>query len=228
MNSDIKELIHFSKRKLIKIILSQAELIESQSRLSAIQQRQLENQDELIKTQQKQIDNLELLVKTLQTEIRALQKNSSNSSKPPSSDMGDSFKKNQSLRQKSDKKSGGQNGHIGSNRNQTDTPDKIIICRPNKCECCGKDLSKQKGKVISKRQEVDIPPIKPESIEYQQEEIKCTCGHCNKGEFPKHIASPMQIGQNLKSFIVYLNISHYIPFKRLKQLIKDLLNIPVS
>jgi len=158
---------------------------------------------------------------------RQLGKTSSNSSKPPSSD---NFppKKNQSLREKSDKKSGGQNGHNGSTRNQTNTPDKIISCRPNKCEHCGKDLSKRKGEIISKRQEVDIPPVKPVITEYQQEEVKCTCGHCNKGEFPEHIKAPMQIGQNLKAFIVYLNTCHYLPYERLVHLIRDLLNMPLS
>src|SRR4030043_329014 len=158
---------------------------------------------------------------------KQLQKNSSNSSKPPSSD---NFppKKNQSLRERSGKKSGGQNGHNGNTRNQTNTPDKIISCRPNRCEHCGKDLSKHKGKIISRRQQADIPPIKPEITEYQQEEVECSCGHKNKGQFPDHINAPMQIGQNLKSFIVYLSTCHYLPYERLTQLIKDILNMPLS
>src|SRR4030042_1030569 len=125
------------------------------------------------------------IVDKLNSEIQALKKNSSNSSKPPSSDNF-SPKKNQSLRERSGKKSGGQNGHNGSTRNQTNTPDKIISCRPNRC------------------------------------------GHKNKGQFPDHITAPMQIGQNLKSFIVYLSTCHYLPYQRLTQLIKDILNIPLS
>src|SRR4030043_57622 len=63
---------------------------------------------------------------------KQLQKNSSNSSKPPSSD---NFppKKNQTLRERSGKKSDGKHGHNGNTRNQTNTPDKIISCRPNRC-----------------------------------------------------------------------------------------------
>src|SRR4030042_5524588 len=162
------------------------------------------------------------IVDKLNSEIQALKKNSSNSSKPPSSDNF-SPKKNQSLRERSGKKSGGQNGHNGSTRNQTNTPDKIISCSPKRCEHCGKDLSKNKGKIISKKQEVDIPPIKPEITEYQQEEVECSCGHKNKGQFPDHITAPIQIGQSLKSFIVYLSTCHYLPYQRLTQLIKDIL-----
>src|SRR4030042_6650172 len=168
------------------------------------------------------------IIKELQAEINALKKDSSNSSKPPSSDINNIPKKNQSLRQKSDRKSGGQNGHKGITRGQSDHPDKIVSLKPLKCAHCGKDLSNIHGKIIARKQEIDIPPIKPEITEYQQEEIKCTCGHCNKGEFPEHIKSPMQIGQNLKSFIVYLNTAHYLPYKRLTQLVKDLLNFHLN
>lgn len=187
-NKETNNFIKFSKRKLIEMILSQMELIEKQ---------------------QKQIESFEAIIRTLQAEIQALKKDSSNSSKPPSSDINSNSKKNQSLRQKSDRKSGGQSGHKGINREQSNKPDKIVCLRPDKCANCGKDLSEQKGIITAIRQEIDIPPIKSETTEYQQEEIKCICGYCNKGQFPEHINAPMQIGQNLKSFIVYLNASHY-------------------
>jgi len=179
----------------------------------------------IIITQSGMIEQLNDKVKELENQLN---KDSSNSSKPPSSDSNFSIKKNQSLRQKSGKKSGGQKGHKGANRKQVSKPDETISCRPNKCSNCGKDLSNKQGKIIAKRQEADIPPIKPIIIEFQQEEIKCSCGHCNKGEFPDHIKSPFQLGQNLKSFIVYLNTAHYIPYKRLSQMVDDLLNIRIS
>lgn len=208
----IKNLIKLSKRKLIKMIFLQAELADNQ---------------------QKQIDNLKLLIKNLskeiqilQIEIQTLKKDSSNSSKPPSSDPNP--QKNQSLRQPSDKKSGGQKGHAGITRKQTAFPDKTVACKPDKCSECGKDLTNQTGNLIASRQEIDIPRIKPITTEYQQEEIICSCGHCNRGNFPDHINSQLQIGQNLRSFIVYLNTSHHIPFNRLTQIIDDILNIKIS
>lgn len=179
-------------------------------------------QSETIEQLRCENNHLENRITELENQFK---KDSSNSSKPPSVDFP---KKNQSLRQPSDKKSGGQKGHRGITRKQIKDPDKIISCKPNKCFHCGKDLSNQKGKIISKRQEADIPPIKPIITEYQQEEIKCSCGYCNKGEFPNHIKSRLQLGQNLKSFIVYLNTAHHIPYKRLSQIIDDLLNIRVS
>lgn len=179
----------------------------------------------IILTQSGMIEQLTDKVKELENQLN---KDSSNSSKPPSSDNNFSVKKNQSLRQSSGKKSGGQIGHRGTNRKQVRKPDKVIPLRPGNCSHCGKDLSNQQGKIIAKRQEADIPPVRPIITEFQQEEIKCSCGHCNKGEFPDHIKSPFQLGQNLKSFIVYLNTTHYIPYKRLSQMVDDLLNIRIS
>ena len=58
-------------------------------------------------------------------------KDSHNSSKPPSTDG--YAKKTRSLRQKSGKKPGGQEGHAGSRRHFVQMPDEIIIVRPAKC-----------------------------------------------------------------------------------------------
>ena len=60
-------------------------------------------------------------------------KNSKNSSKPPSSDG--YAKKPTSLRGKSGKKQGGQEGHEGSNLAQR-KPDRIVGCMPAKCKNC--------------------------------------------------------------------------------------------
>ena len=176
MNSlNQNNLLNFEKKHLVEIIIAQSEIIE-----------QLESKN----------NHLESRITELENQFK---KDSSNSSKPPAADF---QKKNQSLRQLSDKKSGGQKGHQGTTRKQTKNPDKIISLKPKKCSHWGKDLEGQIGQVIAKRQEIDIPPIKPIITEYQQEEIKCSCGHCNKGEFPDHIKSRFQLGQNLKSFRV--------------------------
>ncbi|MGL6063489.1 MAG: DUF6444 domain-containing protein [Fusobacteriaceae bacterium] len=62
-----------------------------------------------------------------------LNMNSSNSSKPPSTD---DFKKTKSLREKSNKSSGGQIGHKGSTLNKVLEPDSIIELAHDSCEHC--------------------------------------------------------------------------------------------
>ena len=178
--------------------------------------------------QSTRINQLETLVQSLQLEIQALKKDSSNSSKPPSSDMS-KVKKNQSLREKSNKKSGGQNGHKGNCREQTDNPDIIIACSPQTCNGCGYDLSNIAGITTSKRQEADIPPIKLEVTEYRQQSVICPhCQKTNLGQYPEYISGPMQFGINIKSFITYLNIKHKIPYERLTEIFLDMLNVQIS
>lgn len=80
--------------------------------------------------------NSELTAKIteLQQTIKELEekknKNSKNSSKPPSSDG--YAKKPSSLRDKSDKRQGGQEGHDGTNLARR-KPDKVVGCMPSKC-----------------------------------------------------------------------------------------------
>ena len=85
------------------------------------------------------IKQLQIQVQALQVRVGALEaqlaKNSSNSSKPPGSD---GFRKQpKSQRGKSDKKSGGQEGHAGKTRTQIADPDHIEIHTPTSCQGCG-------------------------------------------------------------------------------------------
>lgn len=76
------------------------------------------------------VDALTAQVQILQAEVNRLKtpKNSGNSSLPPSQDM---FRlKNQSLREKSNKKPGGQPGHKGETLLMSSDPDKVIEHKP--------------------------------------------------------------------------------------------------
>lgn len=160
----------------------------------------------------------------LEERLAKLEKTSQNSSKPPSTDGFKAVpKRNQSLRQKSERKPGGQEGHPGKTRQQVETPDEIEVCYPKpECEACGSPLNKDKIQIIEKRQEIEIPEIKPAVKEYQKAWILCQCGHPNQGQFPAHITGSLQIGQRMKSFLIYLNVMQLIPYKRLTLLCRDL------
>lgn len=169
------------------------------------------------------------IINQLQTEIQSLKKDSSNSSKPPSTDTGNKPKFKFFSRKKSDRKKGGQKGHQGKTREQVDNPDKTVVCKPNNCGNCGHDFTDIEGVMVGKRQQADIPPIEIEITEYQQQSVVCPC--ClqkNLGVYPNHITAPMQHGPNVKSFITYLNIKHKIPFDRLTNIFSDMLNMRIS
>jgi len=92
-----------------------------------------------------------------------LNKNSSNSSKPPSTD---GFFKPKSQCQKSDKPVGGQKGHPGHTLQMADNPDHTIIHRVSRCNKCGRSLEETQSTGYERRQVFDLPPIKVEITEH--------------------------------------------------------------
>jgi transposase len=167
----------------------------------------------------------ELTAKVEELEGR-LSKNSSNSSKPPSSD-GYTKPSPKSLRKKSGKKSGGQRGHKGTTLSQVSNPDEIITHRSGKC-CCGLDL--ENGTVLSeeRRQVFDIPTPRVEVIEHIVQTVKCSCGEIHTGTFPEGVTSPTQYGPGVRSLAVYLNQYQHLPYERTCEALRDVFGCSLS
>ena len=154
-------------------------------------------------------------------------KNSNNSSVPPSKDE-NRAKKNQSLRKKSGKKTGGQFGHKGHTLKMVENPDRVIDHIPDICDGCGKSLADHQSQSIVKRQVVEIPPIRPFFVEHRSHSKECACGHINKATFPIGVHSPIQYGSNIEDLIAYLSVGQYMSYKRIASFCKDVLHIPIS
>jgi transposase len=172
----------------------------------------------------------------LQARVAALEKNSTNSSKPPSSDLpgtggGKTTPHQRNSRQPSGRKSGGQLGHRGSTRQLVDNPNTVIVVAPEACGGCGKGFTYiTPEEVIARSQAVDIPPIIPMVTEYQALARTCSCGHTTKASLPAEAGctGTVQIGTNASSLLVYLNSAHHLPYRRLQQVATDLFNLPLS
>jgi len=100
------------------------------------------------------------LKKRIEELEQQLSKNSSNSSKPPSSD-GPAKPKPKSLRKPSDKKSGGQKGHIGHTLEKVEKPDHSVVLPVTECSCCA-DLSHEPVTGFDSRQVFELPEPKLE------------------------------------------------------------------
>lgn len=154
-------------------------------------------------------------------------KNSRNSSIPPSKDENRPLK-TKSLREPSDKKVGGQQGHQGNTLKMTDTPDKVVEYVPDFCCACGSDLQDASVEFVSKRQVVDIPVIKPEYIEHRIFKKQCSCGHSNCSSFPENVNASISYGANAESLVGYLFSRQYMPFYRMKELFNNAFHLPIS
>jgi transposase len=154
-------------------------------------------------------------------------KDSNNSSLPPSKDE-NRPPRTSSLREKSERKVGGQLGHEGKTLEMTETPDEIIEHRTCFCPECGKDVSNLPFELFGKRQVIDIPTIKQIVTEHQVYRCMCTCGKMVESEFPVGVDCPVRYGKNIETLIGYLNVRQYLPFKRLQEMLHDLFAIPIS
>jgi transposase len=154
-------------------------------------------------------------------------RDSRTSSTSPSQDIGRSNR--YSLRTPSDKKSGGQQGHAGHHLQMSETPDEIIDHKPPVCTCCGKNLEEVPCDSYTRRQEIDIPPIRPVYTEHRSHIKTCpSCGAKNKGVFPERITAPIQYGSVVEATIAYLSVYQYIPYKRIVHFFKHLFGLSVS
>ena len=155
---------------------------------------------------------------------RQLGQDSSNSSKPPSSD---GFKKKPriagSLRGISGKKSGGQAGHKGDTLRQLATPDKIERHDAKACAHCAARLSAKMVTGVEKRQVFDLPEPRLEVTEHQAAVYTCArCHGTTKAAFPDGVVSPVQYGPRVKATAVYLNVAQLIPEDRVAEVMSDL------
>lgn len=155
-------------------------------------------------------------------------RNSNTSSTPSSHDYGRSNKFN--LREKSNRKSGGQTGHKGSSLKMSEKPDEIQKYIPKYCKQCGEKFNGYSiFELHQRKQEVVIPPIKPKFIEHQS--YRCTCSKCNTQtttDLPSHLKANIQYGENIQALITYLSVYQYMPSNRIKKYLKDIMDIPIS
>lgn len=153
-------------------------------------------------------------------------KDSNNSSTPPSQDQ-NRTKRNQSLREKSGKKPGGQPGHEGNTLKMTSTPDDVLAHIPTCCTSCGKELI-DSPVLLDRRQVIDLPPVKAIIIEHQVYRRICTCGHCVDGEFPKEATNNVNYGPRISAYISYLNVRQYMSTNRIKEYFEKVCNLHIS
>jgi transposase len=167
----------------------------------------------------------------LQTEVRRLRdsaaQNSSNSSRPPSTDKPEKPQP-KSLRPKSGRKPGGQPGHPGRTLQFSDSPKHIEIHPLLECEC-GEDLSQQPATDFQRRQVFDLPPLTLECTEHRAEIKECPC--CQRtctAPFPADIKAPVQYGKNFRTLLAYLYDAQQGASLRISEMCAEMFSYAIS
>lgn len=156
-------------------------------------------------------------------------KNSKNSSKPPSSDGLKKPNKDTSLREKTGKKQGGQPNHSASNLVVNSKPTHIKRIVPSKCKTCSM-WKKCKGKACEgkKRSVIDIK-INQTITEYRRLEITCPIDNKElKGEFPETVKGRYSYGNAIAAFLVALNTVGAVSTDRIKEIVGSIFNLPIG
>jgi transposase len=126
-----------------------------------------------------------------------------NSSRPPSSQGLDKPPPRRSLRKRSGRKPGGQDGHEGSTLAQVARPDRELRHEPACCGRCGAGLAARPVTGVERRQVFDVPEVTVTVTEHQLIERECSCGHRTKASAPQGAQAPVQYGPWIAAIIVY-------------------------
>ena len=158
-----------------------------------------------------------------------LKQNPRNSSKPPSSEgLAKQAPRPRSLRTKSGRKPGGQDGHKGTTLTQVARPHREIRHEPGCCGRCGAGLAGRPVTAMERRQVFDLQPVRAEVTEHQLIERECACGHRTRSTAPAGAEAPVQYGPRIAAVIVYLHAGQFLSKDRTALALAELFGIPLS
>lgn len=171
---------------------------------------------------------LKAQVARLAEQIAKLSRNSSNSSKPPSSDLVKSSKPVSSRKGK--RKIGGQPGHAKHQRPpfSRDQIDEVRQYRLNRCPDCGGAVS-SRAKEVRVVQQVEIVERPIEIVEHRAG--GCWCRRCGKVVFaplPAAVAKGGLLGPRLTALVGYLKGVCHASFSTIRRYFRDVLHISIS
>jgi len=198
------------------------------------QAEQIAEQKRQIADAEKQIADAEKQIADLERQLALRKQNSTNSSKPPSSDGLAGEPRERGRRKKSRRKAGGQPGHRGAHRPLLPITqvDEIRPVLPEQCQHCGHALSAQIEQVQTtgepqRHQVTELPPIQARTIEYQCHRVVCPeCGESTRATVPEQATG--HFGPQLTAFIAYLTVVCRMPRRVVEALLRQVLGIDIS
>ena len=163
----------------------------------------------------------------LEQQVAVLSKNSSNSSKPPSSDI---VKPPKEAKSKGRRRQGGQPGHRGVNRQPftTEQIDETVEVPAGRC-CCG---HKGRGQPMDEPRIQQVAELSEKPIivtEYRLDGYVCSkCGREVWAELPAGVIEGQLFGARLQALIAYMKGSLHASYSGLEAFCREVLNIDVA
>lgn len=197
-------------------------------------QRENEELHRRVAERDQRIADAEEQIADLERQLALRKQNSTNSSKPPSSDGLAGQQRKRGRREKSRRKVGGQPGHRGAHRPlaPAEKVDETRPVLPEQCRHCGHSLPAQLEQVETsgppqRHQVTELPPIQARIIEYQCYRVICPeCGESTRAAVPQEAQG--HFGPQLTALIAYLTVVCRLPRRVVEALLAQVLEIDVS
>ena len=205
------------------------------------QQRELERLREEVKERDEKIAELEKQIREQQKQIVDLERhlalrkqNSTNSSKPPSSDGLAGEQRLRSRGKKSRRKPGGQPGHRGVHRRMVaaERVEQIFPILPEQCQRCGEALPTklERAQTIGapqRHQVTELPALRAHVTEYQLHCVVCDkCGASTRAVLPPEVKG--SFGPQLTALVAYLTVVCRMPRRVVEALLEQVLGVEMS
>jgi len=178
----------------------------------------------------------QLVIEQLKQEVArlkaSLQKDSTTSSKPPSTDLlkkPEKPKRDGKDKSQAKRKPGGQRGHQGKTRKGFKRVDRYEILKPQQCIDCGSVEFVETPVAIQRQQVAQLVERPIEVVEYQRH--SCTCARCGQTQtacWPKAIVPGQDLSVKLQAFLVWLGNYGHLSYKKQQELLKELGGVEIG
>ena len=227
------ELLHRVERQQREIESLRDQLAEREQQITE-REKQIADAEKQIADAEKQIADAEKQIADLERQLAGRKKNSTNSSKPPSSDGLAGEPRPRGRKRKSKRKPGGQPGHPGHHRRLVPVAEvsAIEVILPEECGHCGGHLPQTPALTNTqgeprRHQVTEVPPVKAHITEYQFPNVVCAgCGKATRAPLPEEIAG--QFGPQLTALIAYWTVVCRLPRRLVEAMLADVLGIEIS
>src|SRR2546429_261450 len=177
---------------------------------------------------------LSFQITDLERQLALRKRNSTNSSKPPSSDGLAGEQRPRGRKHKSQRKPGGQPGHPGHHRPLIPTAEVNVlkVLLPARCQHCGRKLPQKADRVTTegeprRHQVTEIPEINPHTTEYQCPQV--VSEHCQKTTqepLPEEVRG--NFGPHLTALIAYWTVVCRVPRRLVEAMLADEMGLELS
>lgn len=197
--------------------------------------QELIEKEQRLRDAEQQIADAEKQISDLERQLALRLRNSTTSSKPPSSDgLAGEQRQRGSRRKRSRRKPGGQPGHCGHWRGLAPASrvNQVITLFPARCGHCEGRLPADGRKATTegeprRHQVTELPRIEAHVTEYQCQRVVCRqCGNTTQAELPPEVRG--HFGPELTALIAYLTVVCRMPRRVVLELMEQVLGIPLS